>query len=101
MQACMIEQYPQAEPVARATPTPPHSELVAIHVNELLGFVHGRVLTKVSPLWPGRWRVNVFCREDSNGLIERVAIRHSFFVSTNKAGKIIRCVADGQESRNP
>ncbi|MEI8195711.1 MAG: hypothetical protein WCI73_07370 [Phycisphaerae bacterium] len=94
MPACMTEEYPKAEPVAKAPPGPPHADLVTSYVNDLIGRVPGHLLTKTIPLWPRRWRVNVYVRDGGTGLVENNRVSHSFFVVTDVKGGILRCVAD-------
>ena len=78
---------------------PAHNELVTAHINGLVGSVPGRILTKTIPLWPGRFRVNVYTRESSGGLIDLIKILHSFFVVTDRSCTIIRCDADGDRPK--
>ena len=78
---------------------PANNELVTAHINGLVGPVPGCILTKTIPLWPGRFRVNVYSRESSSGLIDLIKIRHSFFVVTDRSCTIIRCEADGDRPK--
>ena len=97
MPACMTKPIAESQPAARKAPAPHHNvDVVTAHINQKLGRVPGHVVTKSIPLWDNHWRVNVFVRENSDGLIDNIRIRHSFFVTTDKLGVITRCVADGE-----
>ena len=100
MRVCMTEPIAEVEPAPRKAPVPHRIvDLVTAHINQKLGQVPGHVVTKSIPLWDNHWRVNVFVRENSDGLIDNIRIRHSFFVTTDKLGVIIGCSADGDKPR--
>ena len=97
MPACMTKPIAESQPAARKAPAPHHNvDVVTAHISQKLGRVPGHLVTKSILLWEGHWRVNVYVREDSGGLIDNIKIRHSFFVTTDKLGAIVRCVADGE-----
>ena len=100
MQVCMTEPIAEVEPAPRKAPVPhPFVDLVTTYIDKKLGKVPGHIVTKSIPLWGNHWRVNVYVRVGSGGLIDNASIRHSFFVTTDKHGVITRCIADGDKPR--